>query len=403
MTAVAEKAAWRAGAAVIIFVCLLISAIEGYDIQSFGIAAPKLAPEFGLSPNQQGWVASAATIGLALGAFAGGWIADALGRKPVLVGAVALFGLFSLGTAMSGGYVPLLGARLLTGLGFGAAMPILATVAAEISPPERRGATVTAIFCGMPAGGIVAAMVARLAGPSLDWRTIFVIGGLIPLLLAPLALWLLPETRPAASPTADRSLVRALLGERRAASTVLLWAVLAPTAGILYLALNWLPTLIVGKGLAASEGFAAAMIFNLGAVVGSLALGALCDRAGWRWPLAGAYVVLAAAMAGLGYALDSAAIFALSGVAGFMVVGAQFALYTLPPELYPPQLRAAGTGAAICAGRVGAIAGPLIGGWLRTASATPGQVFLAMTPLALAAGIALVLLGGLARRAPAPV
>jgi AAHS family 3-hydroxyphenylpropionic acid transporter len=397
MTAMAEKSAWRAGAGLVIGVCLLIAAIEGYDIQAFGIAAPKLAPEFGLGPGQQGRLASAATIGLVLGALAGGWIADAVGRKPVLVGAVVMFGLFSLGTAMSGAYDTLLAARFLTGLGFGAAMPNLATLAAEISPPERRGATLTGIFCGMPAGGLVAALAARLAGPALDWRMIFVLGGLVPLAIAPLALWLLPETRPVAGPTADRNLLRALLGERRAAATLLLWAVFVPTVTILYLSLNWLPTLIVGKGLPASEGFAAAVIFNVGAVVGTLTLGAVSDRLGWRWPLALAYLILAAAMAGLGFALRSGAIFALSGLAGFMVVGAQFALYALPPKLYPPQLRAAGAGAAIGVGRLGAIAGPLIGGGLRSAGATPGQVFLAMTPLALAAGVALLLLSRVAR------
>jgi MFS family permease len=91
-------------------------------------------------------------------------------------------------------------------------------------------------------------------------------------------------------------------------------------------------------------------------------------------------------------------IFGLSAVAGFTVVGSQFALYALPPALYPPQLRAAGAGAAIGVGRLGSIAGPLIGGGLRSAGATPGQVFLAMTPLALLAAIFLLLLSRLVQR-----
>ncbi|MDB5477431.1 MAG: hypothetical protein JWP49_2942 [Phenylobacterium sp.] len=397
MTAVADKVTWRAGAGLVVFVCFLIASIEGYDIQSFGIAAPKLVRELGLDPAQQGWAASAATIGLVLGALIGGWLSDRLGRKPVLVAALAAFGLFSLATAASTSYEMLLLARFATGLGFGGAMPNLATLAAEISPPGRRGATITAIFCGMPAGGIVAALIARLAGPQLDWRMIFLAGGLAPLVLVPVALMLLPETRPAPEPTADRNLLRALMGEGRAAATLLLWAVFAPTVTILYLSLNWLPTLVVDKGLAASEGFAAAMAFNTGAVIGTLALGAVSDRLGWRWPLTLAYLVLAAAMGGLALAVHAGPIFALSALAGFMVVGAQFALYALPPQLYPPQWRAAGAGAAIGIGRLGSIAGPLIAGGLRSAGATPGQVFLAMTPVALIAAVCLMMLGRVAR------
>ncbi|MDB5442323.1 MAG: hypothetical protein JWP73_699 [Phenylobacterium sp.] len=397
MAAVAGKMTWRASAGLVVFVCFLIAAIEGYDIQAFGIAAPKLVPQLGLNPGQQGWAASAATIGLVLGALVGGWLSDRIGRKPVLIGSVAAFGLFSLATAASSSYETLLLARFATGLGFGGAMPNLATLAAEISRPERRGATLTAIFCGMPAGGIVAALTARLAGANLDWRSIFVAGGLVPLALIPVAILLLPETRPAREPAADRNLLRALLGEKRAASTLLLWAVFVPNVTILYLSLNWLPTLVVDKGLPASEGFAAAMAFNLGAVIGTLALGAATDRLGWRWPLALAYLALAAAMGGLALAVHAGAIFALSALAGFLVVGAQFALYALPPQLYPPQLRAAGTGAAIGVGRIGSIAGPLIAGGLRSAGATPGEVFLAMTPVALAAAIFLVMLSRVAR------
>ena len=387
----------RTAPGLVVLVCFLIAAIEGYDIQAFGVAAPQMVPQLGLGPAQQGWAASAATIGLVLGALVGGWLSDRVGRKPVLIGSVAAFGLFSLATATSQSYEMLLLARFATGLGFGGAMPNLATLAAEISRPDRRAATVTAMFCGMPAGGAVVALVARLAGQALDWRAIFLAGGLIPLVLVPVALVLLPETRPASDPSADRNVLRALFGERRAGPTLLLWAVFVPTVTILYLALNWLPTLIVDKGRPASEGFAAAMIFNVCAVAGTLALGAATDRFGWRWLLTLAYLVLAATMAGLAVAAGGVAMLALSGLAGFLVVGSQFALYALPPQLYPAQLRAAGTGAAVGIGRLGSIAGPLIAGELRSAGATPGEVFATMAPVGVAAALAVLALGWLVR------
>ncbi|MFZ5718723.1 MAG: MFS transporter [Pseudomonadota bacterium] len=393
----------RTGAAgtagLVVFVCFLIAAVEGYDIQAFGVAAPKMIPELGLGPAQQGWAGAAAMVGLVIGAFVGGWLADRVGRKPVLLGSVALFGVFSLATAAASSYETLLWARLATGLGFGGAMPNLIAVAVEISRPERRAATVAAMFCGMPVGGATSALIARVAGEALDWRMIFLAGGFVPLALLPVIFLLLPETRPAHEPGADRDLGRALFAEKRAVPTVLIWAAFMLTLVVLYLALNWLPTLVVEKGHPPSEGFAAAMAFNVAGVVGSLALGAFTDRAGWRWPLAIAYLALAAAMAGMAVATNVVAILALSAAAGFLVMGAQFALYAVAPMLYPPQMRGAGAGAAVAVGRLGSIGGPLLAGELRNAGATPGEVFLAMAPVALAAAVMLV---ALARTAPAP-
>ncbi|MBL8772641.1 MAG: MFS transporter [Phenylobacterium sp.] len=387
----------RAGARLIVLICFLIAAVEGYDIQAFGVAAPLMAPELGLDPAQLGWAGSAAMIGLVVGALIGGWAADRTGRKPVLVASVAAFGLFSLVTAMAGSYETMLLARFATGLGFGGAMPNLIAVAVEISRPERRSATVAAMFCGMPVGGATAALIARLAGPELDWRAIFVAGGLAPLVLVPVLVFLLPETRPQPDPSADRNLTRALFGERRAAPTLLVWAAFMLTLVVLYLALNWLPTLVVDKGHAASEGFAAAMAFNIAGVVGSLAVAAVADRFGWRWPLAVVYLALAAAMAGFALADASPAILALSAAAGFLVMGAQFTLYAVAPLIYPVHLRAAGAGAAVGVGRLGSIFGPLIAGELRNAGATPEQVFLTIAPAGLAAAVIVAALGRVTR------
>jgi AAHS family 3-hydroxyphenylpropionic acid transporter len=383
----------------VVLVCFLIAAVEGYDIQAFGVAAPKMVPELGLNPAQQGWAASAAMIGLVMGAFAGGWLADRTGRKPVLIGSVAMFGIFSLVTAAAQSYDALLWARFATGLGFGGAMPNLIAVAVEIAKPDRRAATVAAMFCGMPAGGATSALIARVAGDGLDWRTIFIAGGVVPLVLIPVIALLLPETRPAHDPAADRNLVRALFAGRRAAPTVLIWAAFMLTLVVLYLALNWLPTLVVDKGHPPAQGFAAAMAFNIAGVVGSLLVGAVTDRLGWRWPLAAVYVALAAAMAGLAAAATPFAILALSAAAGFLVMGAQFSLYAVAPMLYPVHLRGAGAGAAVAVGRLGSIAGPLIAGELRNTGFSPGEVFLTMTPVAVAAALILLALARTARPA----
>jgi AAHS family 3-hydroxyphenylpropionic acid transporter len=392
-----ETTAPRAGAGLVVLICFLIAAIEGYDIQAFGIAAPQLVADLGLTPAQQGWAASVAMVGLVIGAFAGGWFADRIGRKPVLMASVAAFGLFSLATAFSPTYDTLLWARFATGIGFGGAMPNLIAIATEIARPERRAGTVAAMFCGMPTGGAIAALVGRVAGEALDWRMIFIAGGVIPLLLLPLIARWLPETRPEPQAGADHSLPRALFGEGRALPTVLLWLVFMMTLVVLYLALNWLPTLVIAKGQAPAEGFAAAMAFNLAGVVGSLGIAALTDRAGWRWPLVGVYLGLAGAMAGLASAGAAPLILILSAAAGFLVMGAQFSLYAVAPRLYPVHVRAAGAGTAVAVGRFGSIIGPLIAGELRNAGVTADAVILSMAPVALIAAVALAALARTAR------
>lgn len=376
----------------VVLLCLLVAALEGYDIQAFGVASPRLVAELGLSSGQQGWAGSGAMFGLVVGALFGGWIADHVGRRPVLVASVVAFGAFSLLTAMSQDYASLLFARFATGIGFGGAMPNLIAIATEISSPKRRAATVTTMFCGMPAGGAAVALLARIAGEGLDWRTIFLIGGVLPLLLAPAIHFLLPETRPGVSPGADRKLLSTLFGEGRTLGTLLLWLVFILTLMVLYLMLNWLPTLVIDKGLTPADGSSASLSFNLASIVGALALGFLVDRAGFRWPVTLAYVGLAAAMYALASATGLGAVLALSGLAGFLLLGAQYASYALAPVLYPPHVRGAGAGAAVAVGRLGSIFGPLVAGELRQAGYDAGQVFAVMVPVVLAAGAAVLAL-----------
>lgn len=386
----------KASAALVVAICFGIAALEGYDIQAFGVAAPRFAPELGLSPGQVGWGGSAAMIGLVIGAFAGGWLADRVGRKPVLFWSVAMFGVFSIATALTHSYDLLFLARVATGLGFGGAMPNLIAVATEISSPKRRAATVTTMFCGMPAGGACVALLARFGG-DLDWRTLFMIGGVLPLLLLPLIHFLLPETKPDHAPEADRRMLPALFGERRALVTVLLWLVFALTLVVLYLMLNWLPTLVVAKGFTQADGAVASLVFNLTSIVGALLMGFIADRAGFRWPLALVYAALAVCLWALAGAGVLSLVTVLSGITGFLVIGAQYTLYALAPVYYAPHVRAAGAGAAVAVGRFGSILGPLLAGELREAGATADQVFLSLVPCVVVAGLAAVVLTTIGR------
>lgn len=368
----------------IVAICFGIAALEGYDIQAFGVAAPHMAPDLGLGPAQLGWAGSAAMIGLVIGALFGGWAADRYGRRPVLLGSVALFGVFSLATAAAISFETLTLARLATGLGFGGAMPNLIAIATEISPPRRRALTTTSMFCGLPVGGALVALAAQVGeSGGVDWRMLFMIGGALPLLLVPVVYFLLPETRPdhadAGPPT---QLLTGLFADGRAVATILIWTVFALDLLVTYLLLNWLPLLVVAKGFTAAQGAAAAFALNMMAVVGALALGWAADRIGYRWLLMAVFAGLAVALYGLAAADGMPMILAASAAAGFTVIGGLYVLYALTPIYYPPLFRAAGAGASVAAGRLGSIAGPLIAGQLRAVGYGPGEVLSALAPAA---------------------
>jgi AAHS family 3-hydroxyphenylpropionic acid transporter len=424
-----------------IALCFAVMVIEGFDIQAMGVAAPKLGPELQLSREVLGQALSASNIGLVFGAIAGGWLADRLGRKPVLTGAVIIFGLFTLMTMYATSYDMLFYARLLTGLGFGAALPNVMAISADLSSPEKRGSTAAIMFCGMPVGGSAVALVSWL-DPASDWRMLFMIGGVIPLVIAPALIFLMKETqKPQAAAISLKSMLPwlaaiplgalfwfvlkeigaqpgfgsiggiapwlggvlgilaaylivhrgPLFGGGRALSSLLLWVIFFPTLLVLYLVLNWLPTLVTGKGFA-EEASLASVWFNLGSVGGAIALGAMVDRFGVRWPLTLGFVGLGVVLVLLAQATDLWPILILSGLVGAFLLGANYALYGAAASYYPGEMRGRGSGAAIAWGRLGSVGGPLVGGFMLQGGATESAVVYAMIPFAGVAALGVLLL-----------
>jgi MFS transporter, AAHS family, 3-hydroxyphenylpropionic acid transporter len=374
--------------------CLAVAVLEGFDIQAMGVAAPRLAPEFGLSAAQMGWVFSVSNIGLVIGAAFGGWLADRVGRKPVFIGAVATFGVFTLGVALADSFSMLFLLRFLAGLGFGGALPNMMAMATELSAPGKRATTASIMFCGMPIGGGTSALLTQVLPPDMDWRALFVIGGILPVLIVP-ALWLLmsetlrPDERSVAKGPAATYV---LFGGGRAKPTLLLWLAFLPTVLILYLILNWLPTLVVAKGFDRSVAPQSALAFNFVSVAGAILFGRLVDRFGTRSPLVVAYAGLIVVLMVLSTATNLGVILFLSGALGFFLLGANYALYGVAASYYPQSMRGTGSGASVAVSRVGSIIGPMLAGVLLGGGATATNVVQYMAPIAAVAGIAVVLL-----------
>jgi AAHS family 3-hydroxyphenylpropionic acid transporter len=385
----------RGGALWALFLCTIAAIGEGFDIQSLGVAAPRMAPQLGLTHAQLGPLFSASIVGLLIGSLVLGRLADKVGRKWALVGSLATFGVFSAATAFIAGYQPLLAVRFLAGLGLGGAMPNLIALSAEAlaaagTAVERRTRIVTLVTAGMPLGGALAGVVAV----SLSWRDIFYVGAALPLALSPLMAFSLAEPlggRHARSPASQEpgaiGVVQGLFGRDRLATTLLLWAATFCALLSLYLLINWLPTLMRAKGVGARDASLVSVLYNLGGALSALLLAEIVGQrrraaklAIWYLGMAGSILLLA----GAGPDLASAG--AAGFVVGIFVASAALPFYGFAPAYYEVEVRGAGVGAALAVGRVGAIVGPLLAGAWLTRGAGPTSVILALLPLAVAIG-----------------
>ena len=178
----------------ILLLCFLVTALDGLDTAAVGFIAPALRDEWGLSPSQLNPVMGAALLGLMLGAFAAGPLAERVGRKTVLLFSVLFFGFWSLASAWAGNVESLAVLRFLTGLGLGGAMPNAITLTSEYCPARRRSLMITSMFCGFTLGSALGGIVAAHMVPLYGWRSMLALGGALPLLLLPLLVWLLPES-----------------------------------------------------------------------------------------------------------------------------------------------------------------------------------------------------------------
>jgi MFS transporter, AAHS family, 4-hydroxybenzoate transporter len=411
----------------LLLTCAAVLFLDGFDTQAIGYVAPALAKEWNLTKGALGPVFSAGLFGLMIGALIFGPLADRVGRKKIIIFATLAFGIGSLAAAFVNDVSALLTIRFLTGLGLGGAMPNAVAMTSEFSPHRRRATMVMIMFCGFSVGAALGGLLAAAMIPHFGWRSVFVVGGLAPLLLLPILAWRLPEsvrflalTGRAHARVAQllRSIapgtvfapgtlfavheprlagmpVLHLFREGRTAVTLLLWVVFFMSLLDLYFLSNWLPTVLNDLGASVSASAAIGSMLQVGGVAGTFALGSVIDRFSFR-ALALVYFAAVFAVGAIGQLGHSAVLVTIAiFAAGFCIVGGQIAANALTATFYPTAVRATGVGWALGIGRVGSIVGPLVGGALLTAKWSTGAVFVAAAAAALCAALAAFLLSRL--------
>lgn len=414
----------------VIALCGLVMLLDGFDTQCIGFLAPAIAENMDIPLRTFGPVFGAGLFGLMLGALASGPIADRWGRKIVIIVSTITFAAFTIITAQAGTLREFIIFRFLTGLGLGGAMPNVVALTSEYTPKRLQPIFVGGLFVGMPLGALVASAVSSFMLPMWGWRSVFYLGGFLPLAIAVILIKAMPESvrylsasgadrrkiarimkrispelegevvsAPAPSAEAKGIPVKHLFTEGRATGTVLLWVPFFMNLLLLYFFVNWLPGLLRESGLPISAGVRATFMFSLGGIIGSLIQGRMMTWQGAFAVLLAEFAASVALITTMAFAASFAIMMTATLILGITIQGAQAGLNALAASFYPTSVRSTGIGWALGVGRIGSIAGPTLAGVLLSMNWTPQQIFLTGIGPAVIAALAIVIsnaLGGAA-------
>lgn len=382
--------------------CCLVLVLEGYDLGAMAFTLPALSDAWHLKPVAFTTALTATSLGLFIGSFLCGMLGDRLGRKPVMMGAVAVFGLTSFLTALTRDPYWLAATRFLTGLGIGGGIPTTIALLSDLARPKKQGGLVIASMCGVQIGNVLCGITASRLIAHIGWPAVFVLGGLMPVVILPvLALWL-PETF-AVHKTASLASVPRLFAGKFARLTLILWLVNFLSLLTIYSVNSWLPSLLHSMGIATSSAILASSMFQMGGLTGCLASAPLANRYGTEKVVAALLAIGGCFLILLGLAHGTAPVFAvLAFGAGLGISTGQVGINALAGAVYPAELRGTGAGWALGVGRMGNITGPLFGGLLLALGWRPGPMLLLMAVPAFGLTLALLLLARVRASTPSP-
>jgi MFS family permease len=359
-----DASRWSRTALFTVVVCFAINMIDGMDIMLMSYIAPSLQQAWGVGPSGLSIVFSAGLAGMALGGLVLAPLADRYGRKRMVLLSLALMSAAMMASSRAQTVWQLVGLRVLVGIGIGTVLACIAALAAEHAPPRYRNFAVGILQGGYPIGAMLSGFVTAWALPVIGWHGVLLGAGLLSLLALPLVAWLLPGSSHAHAQVRRHGIGEAIGGGRLRAS-LRLWVAAICAVMALYFIASWITKLAIGAGLPQTQAIVASAVYNGGAFLGVTAMSIAATHIDIR-KLACVFLVLAAfaflwfggVRMSLGFTLLAACVMGITLQGGFN------ALYPLAARVYPEEMRATGIGWAMGLGRIGAFAGPLVGGWI---------------------------------------
>ncbi len=373
----------------------LLVMVDGYDIFIVSFLVPLITSELNLTHISVGQIFAAGLAGSMLGGMILGPVADRLGRRPVLTASLAVAGAATILCSTATSFAELAAYRLIAGFALGGVLAAVIPLVAEHFPREKRDTAVTMMFVGFPFGAVVGGALTSILIHH-GWRTLFVGAGMLTLAVMPGA-FLLKESFAASRSGAERegektgriSSIRALFMEGR------LWATICMMFGVFcmllvsYLLNSWTPMIAVKSGMSPASAALCGVFLNLGGIVGAIGSMIVVRKYGLFRPVAVMVVLGAVAIAMLGQLTPTnTTFFAGLFVAGLFAIGGNQNAPAMAVNIFPRKIRATGTGCQFAVGRLGAIAGPMIGGQLLTWQVDSEFLFVIVAIFTLLAAVA---------------
>jgi len=411
---VLDEGQWSGYQKLLVFATALTIILDGVDNQLIGAAIPTLAREWNLPRPAFAPLFATGMTGMMIGGFIGGFVGDRIGRRAALLGSVITFGALTILLSLSGGFYTLAVLRFFAGLGLGGAMPNAAALSSEYVPRRHRPFAVTLTIVCIPLGGTIAGLLGSQILPRFGWRALFLVGGIVPLLLAGALIKVLPEsprylarrrerwpelgrilrrlghTVPEDAAFVDaveKQVARVSVGELLASEfrrdTLALcgsffFCLLSVDVGT-----QWIPTMLTGAGFDVGTASWSLTVFNLGGVVGAILGAVLIGRFGSRVTMltmtAGA-VAGGAVLANMNIGTPATvAVLVMLAWTGGLINAVQTTMYALAAHVYPTGVRATGVGTAVAFGRIGGVVSTYAGGWALEFGASTLFGFIATT------------------------
>ena len=401
----------------VVLLCWAAIFSEGYDVGVLGAILPALATDAGwkLTPIALGAMGSYTLLGMLAGGILSGTLSDLYGRKPLFLGCLTLFAACMVVTAWAPTPLWFGVSRLIAGLGLGGIIPVAAALTIEYSPAEKKSFNYGIMYSGYSVGILAAALVGKALLADHGWRPVVLIGA-APVVFVPVMAWLLPESLeslvargrteaaarlaarlgvavPAAAALEPQAIGwRGVLGEifspRNALATACFWVALFAGLLLVYGIAQWLPQIMRKSGYNLGDSLLFLAVFSFTSAIGGIVLGQWADRFGVRLTVTLAYLLGAVGIAALAFKGSIWLNYTMVAVAGFGTVSASLILTGYLADYLAPFVRSAGTGFALSFARVGALTGPLVGGYIASLAVGPQwnfYVFAAVAGVAAAA------------------
>lgn len=421
----------------VLFCCWIAILAEGYDVGVLGAVLPALAEyrQWHLSPLQLGGLGSYALVGMMIGAMTIGTLSDIVGRKKMLLLSLLIFTITQAGAALAPSPEIFGLFRLLGGLGMGGIIPVAAALTIEYSAPAKRGMNYAIMYSGYSLGIVAAALAAFFTLKDLGWRR--VVGfGVAPILLLPILAAIVPESleflvhkgrteqarRQAAklgiepfrdsdwtahadveantAGKAAKGVFATIFSARLALGTIGFWLSLFCGLLLVYGLNTWLPSIMKKAGYALGSSLMFLMVFSLASAIGGLVLGWMADRWGKKPVLVTFYLIGAVGIVLLMFKNSLVVNYLFVALAGVGSISTSLVLTGWVAEYYPRHARGAATGWALSFARIGAISGPIIGGWIAGAKLGFQWNFIIFAIIGAIAALAIILIPSRPAQAP---